>query len=425
MREAVLILAIILIVIPRASSQQQQVSLFRCQKSGCREEDGQILNYAPDDGDVDELPSLVISKNSSSSLSNIMKNVFPMILSWMMAFFLVRLTAHYVRKFLPIVRGRILPDINSWMDNIMAMSRAATDPGAVGGRRRMSSRRTSSRYSLTGSLAEIINGDGDDSDDDDNGSKYVAAGSQSSTGYSSSGFSSYYSGYACKFDEGSESQSKMGLSSVMSSSSQSATQSSSGLSIVSKFLNYAKQLNQRDLRSKRRSSLDYSEFSSHKLHGSNTDYNYNHNHLNNDNNHHYLGNNAKSSNHTTRRQRRSTVDEVTNPYPSLSSYLSSTPRNKTTHQQQQQPKPATEEEEEKKKEQESQQHQHHHQQNDKEESNKNKRQSSLLQHHLSKLSSSSLMNNDYKNNDNDEGDDENYSTLSTVDLRTRVTRDTT
>jgi hypothetical protein len=35
------------------------------------------------------------------------------------------------------------------------------------------------------------------------------------------------------------------------------------------------------------------------------------------------------------------------------------------------------------------------------------------------------MNNDYKNNDNDEGDDENYSTLSTVDLRTRVTRDTT
>lgn len=436
----VVVIIVAMAVWPVSSSQE---AAGRCQKSGCRIEG------------ADELPALIVAKSSPSSAK-----VLPIIISWMTAFFCLRLAAHYLRKLLPMIRERI-PEIRTaaghYYDS-MVSNGGSFRRGNSGQRRRRSQ---TSNVSL-GSLADLI----DDSGRSGRGASLWYDNDSSCAG----NVSAYSSNYNSEGDEetaeygmaaaSQSQQSDMGLSmlssseyyrshsarrlttkadhSVASSTSYSTYNyyndtndddlSRGADSIVSKFLNYisvSKPPTDTPRKNrgggydgtKRRPSLDY-------------------------NNLRHTNNNTDTESNNQRR--RSTIDEME--YPSYLSHQQfstahgSSPRREssnatepllvtqttkpsgggvkmrkaaaaatnsqyhgdiknsgktktstllqTTTQQQQQPI------------------QYH----DKEEDKKKK---TSLQHHLSKFSSTT------------KDDDENYSTmLSTVDLRTRATRDT-
>ena len=88
---AVIFFTTIMEVLPANS---QEVASLRCQKSGCRE------------NELEE-PTLIVAASSSSRTK-----VFPLLTSWIVAFFILRLAAHYIRKLIPIIR-REAPQIRA------------------------------------------------------------------------------------------------------------------------------------------------------------------------------------------------------------------------------------------------------------------------------------------------------------------------
>jgi len=427
-----------------------QEAAKRCQKSGCRNEG------------ADELPALIVAKSSSTK-------ILPIIIWWMTAFFCLRLAAHYIRKLLPIVRGitsEIRTAVGHYYDTIgllMSNNRSSSNGGSLLRRRKSRRRRQSSQTSnmSLGSLADLI----DDSGRSGRGASLWYDNDSSSAGYSSA-YSSHYNSEGDETTEDGMStalesqQSEIG-SSVLSSSEYYSTkrstkmnhsiasstsystynyyshnndddQSRGGESVVSKFLNYISESKPpADTRrrngggydsTKRRPSLDYNNLR----------------HINN------INNDTESS---SQRRRSKTIDEME--YPSYLSHQQFATTGDSNSQRKHssnasetllvgQSKPfsggvkmrkasaaatksqyhgdiessgktkSSMQHQTKKQQQQPQQQRIQHR--DKEEDKKKK---STLQHHLSKFSSST------------KDDDENYSTmLSTVDLRTRATRDT-
>ncbi len=255
-------------------ADSQEAARIRCQKSGCREGSASA-----------EEPALIVARKSPSAKS------LSLLTSWIVAFLLLRLGAHYLRKLIPRIR-RKTPEIreavghyyNSCYDSIVLTSAfiksklfsERTVRRVKSGRRLRS--RVSSNRSL-GSLADLL----DDSSDDrsSRGSSLWYYDDSSTAGYSSA-FTTSSSN-----DSAMESQSEIGLSVLSSESSTDSTsyndynhnsddQSRGGDSVVSKFLNYisksrpdesqyyapTQRMNGSGL-VKRRPSLDYSVRHSH------------------------------------------------------------------------------------------------------------------------------------------------------------------
>ena len=103
---AVIIIFAIMEVLPANS---QEVARLRCQKSGCREND--------------EEPTLIVASSSSSSPSR--TKIFPLLTSWIVAFFLLRLAAHYIRKLIPIIRReapKIRAVVGHYLNSMMELT---------------------------------------------------------------------------------------------------------------------------------------------------------------------------------------------------------------------------------------------------------------------------------------------------------------
>ena len=397
-------------------ANSQEVARLRCQKSGCRENE--------------EEPTLIVASSSSSSSRT---KVFPLLTSWIVAFFLLRLAAHYIRKLIPIIR-REAPQIRAVVGHYIhsMMDLTTTTTGSERNNnsglrmkkgRSFSTRSRSSNKSL-GSLAELLDDSGRsgrgtslwyDNDND----------SSSSAGYSSSAYTRSYTDDDDKSQLSMvESQSEFG-SSVYSESTGSSynnyddDQSRGGESIVSKFLSYISESKGHHRGGydnvKRRSSVDHN-----LVHGT-------------------------TANEETvglyNPKRRSTVDE-TNHYLTQHRSQNATITNEMSNQRRETPNAAesllstqskpsssggvkmrkTSAAATAAKAKSSSQDYDNSDDNgktksSKEESKNNKSNNkSRLHHHLSKFSSSST---------NNEDDNEQYSTmLSTVDLRSRGTRDT-
>lgn len=216
---------------------------LRCQKSGCRE--GSTSAAA-------EEPALIVQSPTSK--------VFPLLASWVAAFLVLRLGAHYVRRLIPIIR-RKTPEIleamghyyNSYYDSLVLtgaviksklVSEQRTARRVKSGRKQQS--RKSSDRSL-GSLADLL---------DDSTHVHDLTDEQSS--YSSAGYSSAYTSYTSDSnyddDKSSALESQSDIVGLSVLSSESSTDSTSlfydyshnnddqsrggGRNVVSKFLNY-------------------------------------------------------------------------------------------------------------------------------------------------------------------------------------------
>ncbi len=232
---------------------------LRCQKSGCRE-----------GSTAAEEPALIVQSPAT--------RIFPLLSSWIAAFLMLRLGAHYVRRLIPIIR-RKTPEIveavgyyyNSCYDLLVLtgaiiksklLSEQRTARRVKSGRSQRP--RKSSKTSL-GSLADLL----DDSIDEQS-----SKGSSFWYDSSSAGYSSAYTGYTSdsNYDDDKssalESQSEIaGLSILSSESSTDSTnfdyshnhddQSKEGGNVVSKFLNYMSELKPAEFGLvKRRPSLD-------------------------------------------------------------------------------------------------------------------------------------------------------------------------
>jgi hypothetical protein len=381
----------------------------------------------------------------------------------MIAFFVLRLGAQVIRQLIPIIR-RTLPEVQEavghYYDSIVSIdfSRMIPKRGEIkrstGKKRRVKSsgRSVSSNRSL-GSLADLI-------DDTSEAQSSRGASLWYDNDSSSAGYSSAYTSYT---SDDAESQSEFGLSVLSTSESSTDStynnynqskyddgdQSRGGESVVSKFLNYISEATpneyaqqyhkppqRRSLRERsghdddRRPSLDYKQL--RRSHNEGTVENY-----------------SQSGNRSQSRQRRSTVDETN--YPSYRSHQVATAesgnqRRGTTESSNQRRRESSNAPEsllitqsppssggvkmrkaaaktkpkrqdhgnsdnyDKTSKSSSKRQQQQKQRHDRETDKKN----SGLHHHLSKFSSS-----------NNKDDNENYSTmLSTVDLRSRATRDT-
>eukprot|EP00985_Skeletonema_marinoi_P019051 scaffold10811_cov88-Skeletonema_marinoi.AAC.2 len=431
----------------------QEAARLRCQKSGCREGGGAAID--------EEEPALIIQSPSD--------RVIPLV-PWIIAFFVLRLAAQVIRQLIPIIR-RTLPEVQEavghYYDSIVSIdfSRMIPKRGEINKstakkrRVKSSGRSVSSSNRSLGSLADLI-------DDTSEAQSSRGASLWYDNDSSSAGYSSAYTSYTTSDDDKSsamESQSEFGLSVLSTSESSTDStynynhgkyddgdQSRGGESVVSKFLNYIseatpkeyaqqyqKSPQRRSLRERsvhdddRRPSLDYKQL--RRSHNAGTVENY-----------------SQSGNKSQSRQRRSTVDETN--YPSYRSQVATTEsgnqRRGTTESSNQRRRESSNAPESllisqsppssggvklrkaaaktkpkrqdhgnigdnydktskssSTKRQQQQKHRH-----DREADKK----SSGLHHHLSKFSSS-----------NNKDDNENYSTmLSTVDLRSRATRDT-
>jgi len=385
-------------------------------------------------------------------------------------FFVLRLAAQVIRQLIPIIR-RTLPEVQEavghYYDSIVSIDfsrmipkRGEINKSTVRKRRVKSSGRSVSSNRSLGSLADLI-------DDTSEAQSSRGASLWYDNDSSSAGYSSAYTSYTTSDDDKSsalESQSEFGLSVLSTSESSTEStynynhgkyddgdQSRGGESVVSKFLNYIseatpkeyaqqyhKSPQRRSLRERsvhdddRRPSLDYKL---RRSHNAGTVENY-----------------SQSGNGSQSRQRRSTVDETN--YPSYRSdqvatttesgnqrrgtFESSNQRRRESSNapeslliSQSPPssggvkmrkaaaktKPKRQDHsnigdnyDKTSKSSSSKRQQQQKQRHDREADKK----SSGLHHHLSKFSSSS-----------NKDDNENYSTmLSTVDLRSRATRDT-
>lgn len=403
--DGVSILIFAMATVPVASIEAARL---RCQKSGCREGSAAA-----------EEPALIVQSPTTK--------VFPLLASWIAAFLVLRLGAHYVRRLIPIIR-RKTPEIveamghyyNSSYDSLVhtgavikskLLSEQRTTRRVKSGRRQRP--RKSSNTSL-GSLADLL----DDSIDEQS-----SRGSSLWYDSSSAGYSSAYTGYTSdsNYDDDKssalESQSEIaGLSILSSESSTDSTHydyshdnddqsRGGGRHVVSKFLNYISEskpggfLQQYHAQMsggglvKRRPSLEYSVKENHIAVGG-------------------YGQREKG----TSSKRRSTVDEMI--YPSYLSQISTTESNnqrreitnvgvkqrkaaaKTQSKRQYYGNSDYHYETKTSKRQQQQQIRRH-----------GKEEQSGLRHHLSKFSSPS------------EDDYENYSTMLSVDLRSWEARE--
>jgi hypothetical protein len=464
-----------------------QTAGLRCQKSGCRE---------GDNNDESSSPALIVTKPKSK--------LFPTLLSYITAFLLLRLGVRYMKKLLPILRDR-LPQIrymigHYYHDSILSSSSTSNiDIRRVS--RRRSSRDNSSYISL-GSLAEFVDSDHSvgsttiGEDEDDNDSYSTKSGYSTETG-TSVGLSELLSdndtttntkAFNSRRQLAGKRRGSIGsmMNAVASSAGTSyssydseedastregggggGTTISSQGSILSKFLNYITDPNnnatssrhdqttqrerngiygaQHNAHPKRRSSIDYSIFSSSNNNNSSNDIEKQRpfkpsSYYGRSNN----GNDQQLSETATRqRPRRSTVDDSFIQHRSTSTYLTSPHHNVTKDKSsnasinnsgikmrkntvvasavaKETPSQIINDGSDKKKV-----HQMQQQSKKKNDGNNNdddddddddddkKKKKSSLHHHLSKFASSSSSSK--------KNDDDNYSTMmSTVDLRTRA-----
>jgi hypothetical protein len=488
---AIITLIFILLSTCLFTTSTAQTTSLRCQKSGCRE---------GDNNDESSSPTLIVTKPKSK--------LFPTLISYITAFLLLRLGFRYMKKIIPTIRDK-LPQIrymigHYYHDYILSSSTSSADIRRVS--RRRSSRDNSSYISL-GSLAEFVDSDHSVGSttvgEDDNDSYSTKSGYSTETG-TSVGLSELLSDNdTTTTTEAFNSRSLLAgrrrgsvgrlMNSVASSAGTSCssydsskddeedastiggTTISSRASILSKFLNYITDANnngtatssrhdqmtqrerngiygQHNAHPKRRSSIDYSIFSSSNNNNSSNDIEkqraYKHdNYYSRSSN----GNDQQLSETTTTRQRprRSTVDDSFNHHHSTSTYLTSHHNTMTKdkssnasmnssgikmrkssmvasavakEKSSQTTSQTINEGSEKKKVHQMQQLSKKKQQqtipshndgsND-DDDDKQKKKSSL-HHHLSKFVSSS-------SSSSKKNDDENYSTMmSTVDLRTRA-----
>ena len=415
------------------ASQPKETTRLRCQKSGCRE-----------GGAADKEPTLIVARSPPTK-------VLPFIITWIVAFLVLRLAAISLRKLfnlLPIACEK-LPKIGAalghYCNSFFLISARIIFKGKGSERKVKSGRSLPSRTSnrSLGSLADLL----DDSSRD-----------SSSVGYSSAYSTTSSEGDSNDDDKSSalESQSEIASSGLSSSDSSADStydynhnnndddQSKGRESIVSKFLNYISVSNPEEFdeqytpprtkngRVKRRPTLDHKLRHSHNTVGIYTQ--------------------SQSGSRTRRLKRRSTVGEANYPsYLTQIATLESKHQRRATAESSNQGRessnapepilvtqrktssgrvkmrkapPAADAAKTKgqnhgsndnngknksSKRQQQQNQQHPMQRHDKEKLQKN----SSLHHHLSKFSSSN------------EGDNENNSTmLSTLDLRSRATPDT-
>jgi len=428
----------------------QEAARLRCQKSGCREGGGAA---------IDEEPALIIQSPSD--------RVIPLV-PWIIAFFVLRLAAQVIRQLIPIIR-RTFPEVQEavghYYDSIVSIdfSRMIPKRGEIkrstAKKRRVKSsgRSVSSNRSL-GSLADLI-------DDTSEAQSSRGASLWYDNDSSSAGYSSAYTSYTTSDDDKSlamESQSEFGLSVLSTSESSTDStynynhgkyddgdQSRGGESVVSKFLNYISEATPKEYAQQYHKSPQRRSLRERSVHDGNRRPSLDNYKLRRSHNAGTVENYSQSGNKSQSRQRRSTVDETN--YPSYRSQVATTEsgnqRRGTTESSNQRRRESSNAPESllisksppssggvklrkaaaktKPKRQDhsnigdnydktsksssSKRQQQQKQRHDREADKK----SSGLHHHLSKFSSSN------------KDDNENYSTmLSTVDLRSRATRDT-
>jgi hypothetical protein len=454
-----------------------QTASLRCQKSGCREGDNNDESLSS--------PTIIVTKPKS--------NAFPTLISYITAFLLLRLGFRYMKKILPMLRDRIeilWPEVRSMIGHYHDY---ITNNGSTGGRRRGGSRSVGKSSTLSlGSLAEFVDSDHSVGSttigDDDNDSYSTKSGYSTETGTTTVGLSGLLSdndtttnteAFNSRRQLAGKRRGSVGslMNSVVSSAGTSyssydseedastregggGTTISSRASILSKFLNYITDANnngtatssrhnqitqrerngiygQHNAHPKRRSSIDYSIFSSSNNNNNSSNdiekqraYKHDNYYSRSNNNDHQLVETT-----TRQRPRRSTVDDSFNHHHSTSTYLTSHHNTMTKDKSSNASinssgikmrkktvvASAVAKEEsiqiindgsDKKKVHQMQQQSKNNNDNNNDDDDDKKKKKSSLHHHLSKFASSSSSK---------KNDDENYSTMmSTVDLRTRA-----